>query len=113
MLVPHLKATLALDWGFPHLRDELEAVWTTPFEETHAQEDYLLRHDAPAHGDDPERTARFLDALVYVRMLADRGETLTFDRLAEVQERLLGRREGFRCGDAFSHGGARRYLHAP
>jgi hypothetical protein len=113
MLVPHLNATLALDWSFPHLLDELTAAGSVGFEETHAQETYLARHDAPTHGDDRERSARFLDALSLARTLAQSEESLTFERLSEVQERLLGCPAAFREGDAFSHGGARRYLFVP
>ncbi|NMO19814.1 hypothetical protein HPC49_03545 [Pyxidicoccus fallax] len=112
-LVPHLKATLAVDWACPHLCPDLEAASARAFEETRAQEDYLLGQDTPAHGGDSAREARFLAALSRVRALADAGEPLTWARLAEVQAEVLGRPVGFRAGPAFAHGGRHRYLYAP
>jgi hypothetical protein len=112
-LVPHLQATLAVDWAFPHLRDDLEAASARPFEETRAQEDYLTGFDTPAHGGDRAREARFLAALARVRALADAREPLTWTRLVDVQAEVLGTRVGFRTGPAFARGGAHRYLYAP
>lgn len=112
-LVPHLKATLAVDWAFPHLRADLEAASARPFEETGAQEAYLTGHDTPAHGGDALREARFLSALAHVRALADARAPLTWARLAEVQAQVLGKPMVFRTGQAFAHGGAHRYLYSP
>jgi hypothetical protein len=111
--VPHLKATLAVDWAFPHLRADLDAASARPFEETRAQEDYLTGHDTPAHEGDSAREARFLAALARVRALADTREPLTWARLVEVQAEVLGGPVGFRAGVAFAHGGAHRYLYSP
>lgn len=112
-LVPHLRATLAVDWTCPQLRADLEAASARPFEETEAQEDYLSRHDSPSHDGDTAREARFLSALARVRALADAREPLTWARLTEVQAEMLGRPVGFRTAEAFAHGGAHRYLYAP
>jgi Fic family protein len=111
-LVPHLRATLAMDWSFPRLRPLLRAADETAFRETHAQEAYLARHDAPAHGGDAARSGRYLAALRLVRDLADAREPLTWRRLCEGQAEVLGGPVGFRAGDAFAHGGAHRYLWA-
>lgn len=111
--MPHLRATLAVDWDFPALRPLLEAASARPFEETRAQEEYLAGHDTPAHGGDTAREARFLAALARVRALADAREPLTWARLVEAQAEVLGRRVGFRTGEAFARGGAHRYLYAP
>ncbi|MDY7229393.1 Fic family protein [Hyalangium rubrum] len=110
--MPHLQASLALDWTFPHLRPELEAASARAFEETHAQERFLAELDTPAH-EDPAREARFRDALAHVRALADAQAPLTYERLREVQARVLGHAVSFRTGDAFAHGGAHRYLFFP
>ncbi|MGE6762163.1 Fic family protein [Corallococcus interemptor] len=113
-LTPHREATRALDWALPALRLDLEAAARQPFRETGAQEDFLHRHDAPAHEDQgAERTERFERALARVRHLADAGEPLTFVRMVEVHTALLGAPTGFRTGDAFARGGAHRYAHAP
>ncbi|MFP2931787.1 Fic family protein [Pyxidicoccus sp. 3LG] len=112
-LVPHLRATLSVDWAVPHLRADLEAASARPFEETRAQEDYLTGHDTPAHDGDMAREARFLSALARVRALADASEPLTWDRLVEVQAEVLGRPVAFRTGEAFAHEGAHRYLYSP
>lgn len=109
----HLKATLAVDWAFPHLRTELEAASARPFEETWAQEDYLREHDTPAHGGASAREAHYLSALSRVRTLADARAPLTWARLMEVQTEVLGRPAAFRTGPAFARGGAHRYLYAP
>jgi Fic family protein len=111
--VPHLRATLAVDWTCPHLRADLEAASARPFEETGAQEAWLTGHDTPAHGGDIAREARFLSALARVRALADAREPLTWARLTEVQAEVLGKPVGFRTGEAFAHGGAHRYLYTP
>jgi hypothetical protein len=108
-LVPHLRATLAVDWAFPELR----ALPARPFEETRAQEEYLAGFDTPAHGGDVAREARFLSALTHVRALADAREPLRWARLVEAQAEVLGRRVGFRTGEAFARGGAHRYLYSP
>ncbi|RKH08820.1 hypothetical protein D7V97_18310, partial [Corallococcus sp. CA053C] len=113
-LGPHRAAMQALDWELPELRADLAAAGRQPFRETGAQEEFLLRHDAPAHeAQGPERTKRFEQALARVRQLADAGEALTFSRMLEVQETLLGVRTAFRTGDAFAHRGAHRYAQAP
>lgn len=112
-LVPHLRATLAVDWSFPDLRALLEAASARPFEEKGAQEDYLTGHDTPAHGGDGAREARFLSALARVRALADAREPLTWARLVEVQSVVLGGPVAFRTGEAFARGGAHRYLYSP
>jgi Fic/DOC family len=112
MLVPHLRATLALDWSFPALRPLLQAAGAVPFRETHAQEAYLAEHDAPAHGNDAARSARYLAALRRVRELADAREPLTWPRLCEIQALVPGAPAAFRTGDAFAHCGAHRYLWA-
>ncbi|WP_216672604.1 Fic family protein [Corallococcus exiguus] len=113
-LAPHREATLALDWALPALRADLTAAARQPFRETGAQEDFLHRHDAPAHeAQGPARTERFERALDRVRRLADLGEPLTFARMVEVQSELLGAPTGFRTGDAFARGGAHRYAQAP
>ncbi|CAM3455806.1 hypothetical protein G4177_24870 [Corallococcus sp. ZKHCc1 1396] len=113
-LGPHRDAMQAVDWALPALRADLDAAGRQPFRETGAQEDFLHRHDAPAHeAQGPERTERFEQALARVRQLADAGEALTFSRMVEVQERLRGVRTAFRTGDAFAHGGAHRYAQAP
>jgi hypothetical protein len=111
-LLPHLQATLALDWALPHLRSNLDAASARPFEETGAQERFLEELDAPAH-EDPPREARFRTALVRVRALADAREPLTYARLCEVQAQVLGHPVAFREGDAFAHGGAHRYCFFP
>jgi hypothetical protein len=111
-LLPHLRASLALDWSFPHLRSELDAASARPFEATEAQERYLEEVDAPAH-EDPAREARFRSALARVRALADAREPLTCARLCELQAEVLGQPVGFRRGDAFAHGGTHRYLFFP
>lgn len=111
--MPHLRATLAVDWDCPHLRADLEAASARPFEETRAQEAWLAGHDTPAHGGDTVREARFLSALARVRALADARAPLTWARLTEVQAEVLGKSVGFRTGPAFAHGGAHRYLYAP
>ncbi|MCP3145188.1 Fic family protein [Pyxidicoccus xibeiensis] len=112
-LVPHLRATLSVDWDFPHLRADLDAASARPFEETRAQEVYLAEHDTPAHGGDTAREARYLSALARVRALADAREPLTWARLVEVQAEVLGRPVAFRTGTAFAHSGAHRYLYSP
>lgn len=110
MLVPHLRATLAMDWSLPALQPLLQAAGAVPFRETNAQEAYLAEHDAPAHGHDAERSARYLAALRRARELADAREPLTWPRLCEIQALVLGAPAAFRTGDAFAHGGAHRYL---
>ncbi|WP_147448999.1 Fic family protein, partial [Corallococcus terminator] len=113
-LGPHRDAMQALDWALPALRADLDAAGRQPFRETGAQEDFLHRHDAPAHEPQgPERTERFERALTRVRQWADAGEALTFSRMVEVQETVLGVRTAFRTGEAFAHGGAHRYAQAP
>ncbi|WP_223633692.1 Fic family protein [Corallococcus sp. EGB] len=113
-LAPHREATRALDWALPALRWDLEAAARQAFRETGAQEDFLLRHDAPAHeAQGPARTERFERALARVRRLADAGEPLTFTGMVEVQSMLLGGPTGFRTGDAFARSGAHRYAHTP
>lgn len=111
-LLPHLQATLALDWALPHLRPDLDAASTRPFQETGAQERFLDELDAPAH-EDPPREVRFRSALAQVRALADAREPLTYTRLREVQAQVLGHPVAFRQGDAFAHSGAHRYLFFP
>ncbi|NNC03998.1 Fic family protein [Corallococcus exiguus] len=113
-LAPHREATLALDWALPALRADLAAAARQPFRETGAQEEFLHRHDAPAHeAQGPARTGRFERALDRVRRFADMGEPLTFARMVEIQSELLGAPTGFRTGDAFARGGAHRYAQAP
>ncbi|QSQ25017.1 Fic family protein [Pyxidicoccus parkwayensis] len=111
--MPHLRATLAVDWACPYLRADLDAASARPFEETRAQEDYLARYDCPAHDGDAAREARFLSALARVRELADAREPLTWAGLTEVQAEVLGMPVGFRTSEAFARGGAHRYLYAP
>ncbi|NBD09538.1 MULTISPECIES: Fic family protein [Corallococcus] len=113
-LAPHREATRGLDWDLPALRADLAAASRQPFHETRAQEDFLHRHDAPAHDSQGvARTERFERALHRVRRWADAGEPLTFARMAEAQAEALGGPTGFRTGDAFAHGGAHRYAHTP
>ncbi|RYZ43277.1 MAG: hypothetical protein EOO71_04345 [Myxococcaceae bacterium] len=113
-LGPHRDTMQALDWALPTLRADLDAAGRQPFRETGAQEDFLHRHDAPAHeAQGPGRTARFERALARVRELAGTGEALTFSRMVEVQETLLGVRTAFRTGEAFAHAGAHRYAQGP
>lgn len=104
--MPHLRATLAVDWTCSHLRADLEAASAPPFEETRVQEVYLASHDTPAHRGDPVREAHFLSALARVRALADARAPLTWARLTEVQAEVLGKSVGFRTGPVFAHGGA-------
>lgn len=112
-LGPHLEATRALDWALPALAADLAAAGRQPFRETGAQEDFLHRHDAPAHEAwGPVRTERFEQALVQVRRCTDAGEPLTFARMVAVQGEVLGAPTGFRTGEAFAHRGAHRYAQA-
>lgn len=59
---------------------------------------------------DPARGRAMLAALEACRASAQRGEALTFERLAEWQALVLGVREvSFRRGDAFARSGRERY----
>lgn len=113
-LVPHLLATLRLDWGRPpdDVRALLARVDALPWRDTGAHEDYVARVDEPAHPD-PARTARYLDALGAVRAHADAGGAVEWDVLRQVQSTALGRPAGFREGPAFARGGEETYAWFP
>jgi hypothetical protein len=109
-LVPHLLATLRVDWGRPpdDVARLLGQVDAAPWRETGAHEAYLDEVDAPAHGD-PAREARYRAGLAEVRALADAGAALEWEAMQRVQAAVLGAPAAFRDGPAFARGGDETY----
>jgi hypothetical protein len=65
--------------------------------------------EGPERARDPERAARMAAALAACRASAQRGEPLTFERLAAWQTIVLGENAEFRTTDAYAKGGRERY----
>lgn len=113
-LVEHLLATLSLDWSEPppDVQRLLQRVSALPWAPDTSHEAYLERVDGPAHAD-PAREARYREALVEVRGLADRGAALDLPLVTRVQGLVLGRPAAFRRGAALARGGREAYALFP
>ena len=112
VLLPHLLATLSLDWSSPPPAVEaaLEAcALAGPQADQGAQERYQVQVDAPAHSEDPSRLQRFLRALALARRLADEEAPLGFESLQAVQRAVLAEEAPLRSRPALAKGGAEVY----
>ncbi len=110
-LIPHLLATLELDWSQPpsELESVLAGCVSRELLETGAQERHQVTVNGPAHGSEPAREARFLAGLECARQIASHPGPLGWDDLVEVQHHVLGGEASCRTTPALAKGGSEVY----
>jgi hypothetical protein len=109
-LVPHLLATLSIDWRSPpeDVRQLLDELGALPWLETTEHESFLEHVDGPVHGD-PERDARYRTALAEVRSFATSAAPLDLEAMLRIQTIVLGKPVSLRTTTAFAKGGREAY----